>query len=70
MQEDPDIEIRRLPDDVLSLLRRLSREAIEELVARDEWAKRINDSYQAFQTLSEPNQRISELAYMNAREIE
>ncbi|MDX1404478.1 MAG: TRAP transporter substrate-binding protein [Woeseiaceae bacterium] len=69
MQEDPNIEIRRLPDDVLSLLRQLSRQAIDELVAKDAWAKRINDSYQAFQALSEPNQRISELAYMNAREI-
>lgn len=69
MQQDPNIEIRRLPDDVLSLLRRLSREAIEELVARDEWAARVQASYQAFQELSEPNQRISELAYMNAREV-
>ena len=70
MQEDPDIEIRRLPDDVLALLRRLSKEVIEELVARDEWASRINASYQAFQELSRPNQRISELAYMNARELD
>ncbi len=69
MQEDPDIEIRRLPDDVLSLLRRLSEEAIEELVASDEWAARINASYKEFQELSAPNQRISELAYMNAREL-
>ncbi len=69
MLEDPDIEIRRLPDDVLSLLRRLSEEAIEELVASDEWAARINASYKEFQELSAPNQRISELAYMNAREL-
>jgi TRAP-type mannitol/chloroaromatic compound transport system substrate-binding protein len=70
MQEDPNIEIRRLPDDVLSLLRRLSGEAIEALVANDEWAARINASYQEFQELSAPNQRISELAYMNARELD
>lgn len=69
MQANPDIEIRRLPDDVLELLRRLSREAIEELTARDEWAARIEASYREFQELSAPNQRISELAYMNAREM-
>ncbi len=69
MQADPNIEIRRLPDDVLVLLRRLSKEAIQELVARDKWAARIEASYREFQELSEPNQRISELAYMNAREI-
>jgi len=68
MKKDPDIEIRRLPDDVLALLKRLSREAMEELAAKDEWAKRILDSYDAFQKISVPNQRISELAYMNARE--
>ncbi len=69
MKKDPNIEIRRLPDDVLELLRRLSSEAIEELAANDEWAARIQTSYMEFQDLSEPNQRISELAYMHARAL-
>ena len=68
MKADPNIEIRRLPDDVLELLQRLSREAIEELSAKDAWAARIQASFDAFQNISEPNQRISELAFMNARE--
>jgi len=68
MKKDPNIEIRRLPDDVLDLLRRLSREVMEELSAKDEWAARIQASFDAFQRISRPNQRISELAYMNARE--
>jgi TRAP-type mannitol/chloroaromatic compound transport system substrate-binding protein len=68
MKKDPDIEIRRLPDDVLELLQRLSREAMEDLSAEDEWAARIQASFDAFQKISEPNQRISELAFMNARE--
>jgi len=68
MKKDPNIEIRRLPDDVLELLQRLSREAMEELSAADEWAARIQASFDAFQAISEPNQRISELAFMNARE--
>jgi TRAP-type mannitol/chloroaromatic compound transport system substrate-binding protein len=69
MKKDPNIEIRRLPDDVLALLQRLSREAIDELSAKDEWAARIQASFDAFQRISVPNQRISELAYMNAREL-
>ena len=69
MKKDPNIEIRRLPDDVLTLLQRLSREAIEELSANDEWGARIQASFDAFQRISVPNQRISELAYMNAREM-
>jgi TRAP-type mannitol/chloroaromatic compound transport system substrate-binding protein len=68
LKADPNVEIRRLPDDVLDLLQRLSREAMEELAAKDPWAQRILASYDAFQKISEPNQRISELAYMNARE--
>ena len=68
MKKDPNIDIRRLPDDVLDLLQRLSRQAMEELSAKDEWAARIQASFDAFQKISEPNQRISELAFMNARE--
>lgn len=69
MRADPNIEIRRLPDDVLALLKRLSREAMNELSADDEWAARIQASFDAFQKISVPNQRISELAFMNAREL-
>ena len=69
LQSDPDVQIRRLPDDVLILLRDLSREVIEELSARDEWAARIQASFDAFQEISAPNQAISELAYMKAREL-
>ncbi len=69
MKKDPNIEIRRLPDDVLELLKRLSREAMEELSANDEWGARIQASFDDFQRISRPNQLISELAYMNAREL-
>ena len=70
LKQDPNVEIRRLPDDVLKLLRQLSREAIADLAANDEWAARIQASYAGFQELSAPNQRITELAYMNARELD
>jgi TRAP-type mannitol/chloroaromatic compound transport system substrate-binding protein len=69
LKKDPDVEIRQLPDDVLRLLKQLSREAIDALSARDEAAARIQASFEAFQKISIPNQRISEHAYMNAREL-
>jgi TRAP-type mannitol/chloroaromatic compound transport system substrate-binding protein len=69
IKKDPNVEIRRLPDDVLELLQRLSREAMEELAENDEWGKRILESYDAFQKISQPNQMISEEAFMNAREM-
>lgn len=67
LKEDPDVEIRPLPSDVLALLQELSRQAIDELVARDEWAARIHESFAAFQSTSVPNQLISEQAFLNAR---
>jgi TRAP-type mannitol/chloroaromatic compound transport system substrate-binding protein len=69
LKKDPHVEIRKLPDDVLKLLQTLSQEAIDELSARDPWAKRIQDSFAAFQEISIPNQRISELAFMQARDL-
>lgn len=67
LQDDPDVEIRRFPDDVLELLRKLSLEAIDELSAEDGWSARIQKSYFDFFKLSQQNQLISEQAYLNAR---
>lgn len=69
LKQDRDIEIRRLPDDVLKLLHSLSLEAMQELSARDEWARRIQESFTGFQKISEGNQLISEKAYMDARAL-
>ena len=67
--QDPNIEIRRLPDDVLTLLHELSLQAMQELSAKDEWAARIQASFTGFQKISEANQLISEKAYMDARAL-
>lgn len=69
LREDPKVELRQLPDDVLRLLKQLSEEVLSELAANDEWAARIKASFDEFQRLAIPNQRITELAYMNAREL-
>jgi TRAP-type mannitol/chloroaromatic compound transport system substrate-binding protein len=69
LKEDPNIEIRPLPDDVLILLHELSLEAMQELSQRDEWAARIQASFTGFQKISEANQLISEKAYMDARNL-
>jgi TRAP-type mannitol/chloroaromatic compound transport system substrate-binding protein len=69
LKNDPNVEIRQLPDDVLRLLKQLSQEAIDELSANDAAAAKVQASYEAFQKISIPNQRISEHAYMNAREL-
>ena len=69
IREDPAVEVRRLPDQVLELLKRLSEQVIEELAANDEWAAKIKKSFDEFQRLSVPYQRISELAALQSREL-
>ena len=69
IKEDPNVELKRLPDDVLRLLKQLSKEVIEETAAADEWFARIKASFDDFQRLAIPHHEITELAYMNAREL-
>ncbi len=67
LKNDPNVEIRPLPDDVLKLLQKLTTEVTDELSARAEWSARIQKSYAAFFDVSAQNQLISEQAYLNAR---
>jgi TRAP-type mannitol/chloroaromatic compound transport system substrate-binding protein len=69
IKKDPNVELKQLPDDVLRLLRQLSEEVLEEMAAADESAAKIKASFDAFQRIVVPYHRISELAYMNAREL-
>ena len=69
IKADPNVEMKPLPDDVLTLLRQLSNEILEEMAAEDEWAGRIKASVDEFQRLAIANGAISELAYMNARQL-
>jgi TRAP-type mannitol/chloroaromatic compound transport system substrate-binding protein len=69
IKANPNVELRPLPDDVLRLLKKLSEEVISDMAAKDEWAARIKASFDEFQRIVIPSQRIGELAYMNAREL-
>ena len=69
LKEDPNVELRRLPDDVLKLLRQYSQEALDELSANDEGAARIQASFNDFQNMAIPYHEISEMAYLNARSL-
>ena len=69
LKKDPNVELRRLPDDVLRLLRQYSREAIDKMSAGNEFAARIQASFDAFQNMAIPYHEITELAYLNARSL-
>ena len=65
IRADDSVEIRAFPEDVLEGLRTLTREVVEDLVARDTLARKVWDSYRQFLGQSRPWQHVSERAYMD-----
>ena len=65
-----EVELRRIPDDVLAQAREHSADVVGELAASSELATRIYDSYREFQDKVEDYHAISEQAYYNARNPE
>jgi len=57
------VDFRPLPRAVLDALREASRAVLEEIAARDPFAKRVYESYRAFQTQAMAWHRVSEMAY-------
>ena len=62
-----DIELRAFPEDVMTRLRGLATEALDELADRDPVAARIYAAYREFQDKAKAWLSISEKAYLNAR---
>lgn len=67
--DDPDVEVRRFPDDVLALLKSITRELVAEMSAQDPAAARIERSYYDFLEKSTANMRISEQAFLDTRRL-
>ena len=61
------VEVRRLPDDVLAELKKVSLQLTRELVDDDPLSRRIYDSYWAFREGVTQYHEVSERAYINAR---
>ncbi len=62
-----NVELRRLPDDVLAKLRELSAEVVAETAQGDPLAQRIHKSYTDFLQNQVEYQAIADKAYLNAR---
>jgi len=69
LRADDSVEIRAFPEPVLAELRRLTREVIEELVARDQMAAKIWRSYSEFLARARDWQLISERAQHAATDL-
>lgn len=68
LENDPNVELREFPKEVLEHLEAISTEVIGELVARDPASAKIFASFDAFRKQSAPYQKISEQAFLETRE--
>ncbi len=62
-----NVDVRKLPDDVINSLRDLSDKVVQEVAADSEQSQKIYDSYIAFRKKVLRWQEISEKAYLSAR---
>ncbi|NRB38412.1 MAG: TRAP transporter substrate-binding protein DctP [Pseudomonadales bacterium] len=63
------VQLKRLPDGVLKHLKRITDEVIAEMVAGDAEAEKIYRSYSQFAEGVKAYHRVSEKAYINARDM-
>ncbi|MFQ5609381.1 MAG: ABC transporter substrate-binding protein, partial [Woeseiaceae bacterium] len=66
--DDPNVELRQFPADVLDHLEEITREVVDEWVAADPKAAKIYESWNAFREKSTRNMRITEQAYLKTRD--
>lgn len=65
--EDPEIEIRRFPDDVISTFREVALEIYEETAAEDPEFSRVYNAYENFSKKVRAYHQLSEEAYYETR---
>lgn len=63
------VEVRALPDPVLSKLKQLSEQVVAEIAEKDNFSKRVYSSYNRFRRQTIDWHRISEQAFLNARGV-
>ncbi len=69
LQNNPDIEFRRFPDDVIKALKKAADEYYQEITAEDEVAKKVYTSWKAYEEGVRNYHHITEQAYINARDL-
>ncbi|MCP4301107.1 MAG: TRAP transporter substrate-binding protein, partial [Gammaproteobacteria bacterium] len=68
VQNDPNIEIRAFPDEVLQHLKGIAREVVAELAETDPAVAKISKPYYEYLEKMEANTHITEKAYYDSRE--
>lgn len=67
LQQNPDVEVREVPDDVFAALAGFAEEALAEAAARDPFSARVQESINAFMAKSTENLKLGDLTYLNKR---
>ena len=67
LDNNPNVSIRRFPDDVLTALHQATNVYLEEMTEQDEMTKKVYKSWKAFAEGAKNYHQISEQAYINAR---
>jgi TRAP-type mannitol/chloroaromatic compound transport system substrate-binding protein len=67
--DEHGVQLRRLPDEVLEALYKTSQEAVEDLVAGNEQARRIYESYRGFRDSVMPYISVAEQSALNVRSM-
>ena len=68
VMDDPDIEVRAFPDDVLQHLKTITREVVDEMMEEDPAARKIGTAYYQYLDQLEVNSRVTEKAYLATRD--
>ncbi|MDJ0699425.1 MAG: TRAP transporter substrate-binding protein [Woeseiaceae bacterium] len=68
IRENPDIELREFPQDVIDRFAELTAEILEESAANDPAFAKIKQSFEEFRAMSISNQRIGKAAFLGARD--
>ncbi|GAA6136103.1 TRAP transporter substrate-binding protein DctP [Oceaniserpentilla sp. 4NH20-0058] len=66
--EKHGVQLRAFPNEVLKKLEGLSTEVLDELAAKDPMSKKVYESYKAYRDNVVEYHKISEQAYLNARD--
>jgi len=68
LKQDPNIELRPFPSEVLKLMRSITQEVVDELMAADPAARKIGDAYFRYLADVSANSSISDKAYFDTRD--
>ena len=69
IQKESNVQFRRFPEDVMATLRKNTAEVINEIIAKDEFTKKVYDSLSAFQSRASTWSKYSEKVFYNSIEL-